>query len=141
MSDDKAGRVIRDRIARAKAIAGYFPKFNPEDVDVHSLADLTARMAHDAKVLDALVGEALQAGSDPLPAQSPTEDQIVAALKADPAMAGRVMSKFASRANRVELDRCRDEARFSCEAGFPLHDGYTALQSLAVALAAASYRG
>lgn len=73
----------------------------------------------------------------PLPAPALTEDAIVAALKADPAMAGRVIVCFADTMWAEDRLTVSTAAKQECVSrGAP-----GALQSLAVALAAASYRG
>jgi hypothetical protein len=77
----------------------------------------------------------------PLPAPALTEQAIVDALKADPAMAGRVIARLACELmspDRAEISRAARE--HVIPSGVPTTRG-ASLQSLAVALAAASYRG
>lgn len=84
----------------------------------------------------------LQTGPNPLPAPVLTEDTIVAALKADPGMAGRVMARTAweyTLSDRSAMSL--SAAEYISPHGVSTTRGATALQSLAVALAAASYRG
>lgn len=76
---------------------------------------------------------------DPLPAPALTEDAIVAALKADPVMAGRVMANLGAGLNESERSDIVRTAYNRCTAIG--RAGSLGLQSLAVALAAASYRG
>jgi len=78
------------------------------------------------------------AGLDTLPAPALTEQAIVDALKADPAMAGRVMVALG-----LSMDGIGRNAMIaSAEKSAGLHtDRCAGLSRLAVALAAASYRG
>lgn len=81
------------------------------------------------------------ASTSPQTAPALTEQAIVDALKADPAMAGRMMAKLACELmspDRAEISRAAREHVTSN--GVATTRG-TSLQSLAVALAAASYRG
>lgn len=104
---------------------------------VRSLGDAIASVQSASYRLGLLVS-----GADPtLPAPALTEDAIVAALKADPAMAGRVIGQLVrtlgDNNRRLLAQEAGDVVR-----GRDLNDSYhLALQSLAVALAAASYRG
>jgi len=74
----------------------------------------------------------------PLPAPALTEQAIVDALKADPAMAGRIIVEVAQTVmhGRQEIGRSAAE-----KLGPHPTTAALCLQSLAVALAAASYRG
>lgn len=79
---------------------------------------------------------------DTLPAPALTEQAIVDALKADPAMAGRVIARFSREAMVSDISDAGSAAYDWCGAcmdEFSLRSAR--LQSLAVALAAASYRG
>jgi hypothetical protein len=76
----------------------------------------------------------------PLPAPALTEQAIVDALKADPGMAGRVIVQMCYENNghdRGEIGRAAYNRVTSLYSG----GSSPSLQSLAVALAAASYRG
>jgi hypothetical protein len=75
----------------------------------------------------------------PLPAPALTERAIVDTLKADPGMAGRVVVLVAREFG--DMDRERMNAAASERANDFGAASIVALQSLAVALAAASYRG
>lgn len=125
-------RALRAKIARGDALTTADRIYEATEL----LGEATGRVIAARHRLAELA-----ATPDPLPAPALTEDAIVAALKADPAMAGRVIARFACRACRDDLSKVTEEAQFTCEAGAPLATGYAALQSLAVALAAASYRG
>lgn len=113
------------------------------EINWDELADCSAKLAHAAKVMDTMIGEAHADASNqpnPLPAPAPTEDAIVAALKADPAMAGRVMAAVAYKTTRDQCCEMGKSAREYAQAE-PGSLRPISLQSLAVALAAASYRG
>jgi len=75
----------------------------------------------------------------PLPDPTLTEDAIVAALKADPAMAGRVVARYGMHSGDYE------RSEFAAAAASRLNEAgaasICAVKMLAVALAAASYRG
>ena len=83
----------------------------------------------------------LVSGPPPLPAPALTEDAIVAALKADPAMAGRVMVCVADTMWAEDRLTVSTAAKQACNSPTVSRGASGALQSLAVALAAASYRG
>lgn len=104
---------------------------------IAALNDADSRIQSASYRLGLLVRE-----SAPLPAPAPTEDAIVAALKADPEMAGRVMATLAFKWQPIRLPEVSDAAKaWSLETGGDASVRRAAIQSLAVALAAASYRG
>jgi len=107
---------------------------------------IVARLAAASVTVDAALTTAKAAKHDErritsLPATALTEQAIVDALKADPGMAGRVMAfcgfEF-SGADTAEFGAAASEHADRLYIGNPRRPG---LQSLAVALAAASYRG
>lgn len=103
------------------------------DHAMRSVADAQDRLSSTYHRLSALV-----TGPNPLPAQTPTEDQIVAALKADPPMAGRVMAVIGASMSANWRSMAGAAASEYVQNNAPSCLG---LQYLAVALAAASYRG
>ena len=103
---------------------------------------IVARLAAASVTVDAALTTAKAAKHNeerrpPLPAPALTEQAIVDALKADPAMAGRVIVALADGMPGVSRERCQSAAYAASE--HPQR--HRSLQSLAVALAAASYRG
>lgn len=77
---------------------------------------------------------------DTLPAPVMDEGAILAALVVHPEMAGRVMAKFAYKTTAVSKNDAGLAATAWCDAD-RVSSRFAGLQSLAVALAAASYRG
>jgi len=77
----------------------------------------------------------------PLPAPALTEQAIVDALKADPNLMARVIVGVSRRICGEERSIIRQAANHACEKSPDPTVSRVALQSLAVALAAASYRG
>lgn len=75
-----------------------------------------------------------------LPAPVMDEDAIVAALKRDPGMAGRVMSAYAMAVTPYGVGIMAQSAKATCACG-DSEMRHRTLQYLAVALASASYRG
>lgn len=106
------------------------------DHAMRSVADAQDRLSSTYYRLSALAS-----GLNPLPATALTEQAIVDALKADPGMAGRVMASVAHKTRALDLREMGSAAKNFVSAGGPTSSRGFALQSLAVALAAASYRG
>lgn len=92
-----------------------------------------------ARIAD--VQRAIRGAPAPLPAPALTEQSIVDALKSDPAMAGRVIARFADSLWSKDKLIVSDNAKSVLNTDACSPGGHGALQSLAVALAAASYRG